>query len=442
MFSLIGRKDLSEEVIRQINNAPKRADAVQVLYDYLGKAKSKTEGPANIAGVVADIRGINPASVFGYAKKLIEDGFIPESKLVSETGCQPTFEQTDISLTIDDKTGDIGQQVLGSSSTQPVGPVTTPTGTIIPNADLSALIPQGKIIYFPRKIGRIKDTKLLMDKFQVCRCSNPKFSHPQSPDNKPIKGLEFCTHCKLPKFRRPILLEGEQSTGKNQLVKYIAKKLNLPIIRVEFDATTEFARIVGEYKPGLDGKFVFVDGLLTIAIKYGAVFVGDELNMARSDLTSFLHELLEPGGRLCVPELNLYITPHPNFWFIATMNPNYKGTKPLNEALRARFDVVKLRYQSRVDTRLTGDKRLVEIATNIRQLYERGELTLTVGSRDLIAFAENRIRFGANLAIEVLCNKFPDEEAVQIREALSTLLGDDTSDEEDDKDDDDDAEEA
>jgi len=164
--------------------------------------------------------------------------------------------------------------------------------------------------------------------------------------------------------------------------------------------------------------------------------------MARSDLTSFLHELLEPGGRLCVPELNLYITPHPNFWFIATMNPNYKGTKPLNEALRARFDVVKLRYQSRVDTRLTGDKRLVEIATNIRQLYERGELTLTVGSRDLIAFAENRIRFGANLAIEVLCNKFPDEEAVQIREALSTLLGDDTSDEEDDKDDDDDAEEA
>ena len=433
---MIVRKDLSAEVIRQITDASKRADAVQALYDYLGKEKAKKAGPSEMAMIVGDIRGINPASVFSYAKHLIDDGYIPESRQTPATGLQPSFSATEVELVVDDKSP-------SSSATQPVGPVSTPTDTSTSNKlDLSALIPQGKVVYFPRKIGRIKDTKILLDKFQICRCLSPKFSHPQSPDGKSIKGLEFCTHCKLPRYRRAILLEGEQSTGKNQLVKLIAKKLNLPIIRVEFDATTEFARIVGEYKPGADGKFVFSEGLLTKAIKYGAIFVGDELNMARSDFTSFLHELLEPGGRLCIPEENLYVTPHPNFWFIGTMNPNYKGTKPLNEALRARFDVIKLKYQPRVDIRLTGDKRLVEIATNIRQLYERGEFTLTIGSRDLIAFAENRIRFGPAFAIEVLCNKFPDEESVQIKEALSTLLGDGGEEAEDDEDDDDDAEEA
>jgi hypothetical protein len=79
-------------------------------------------------------------------------------------------------------------------------------------------------------------------------------------------------------------------------------------------------------------------------------------------------------------------------------------------------------YRAKTDIRLTGDKKLVELAERMRTMYLDEQITQPVSSRDLIQFTELRQRFGAKLAIEIFSSKFEPEEAREIKDVMEILI--------------------
>lgn len=88
--------------------------------------------------------------------------------------------------------------------------------------------------------------------------------------------------------------------------------------------------------------FEWVDGPLVLAMKQGDIFVLDEINLADDAVIERLNSVLEPSRTLTLAEkgtsIDSVIVAHPNFRFLATMNPGDDyGKRELSPALRSRF---------------------------------------------------------------------------------------------------------
>lgn len=212
------------------------------------------------------------------------------------------------------------------------------------------------------------------------------------------------------------LLIGEPGTGKGHLVKHVFNKANRPLIRLNFGTRITKEKLVGGFVPrgeangdlehtlekaremsgeeddlttgealsvlGERNKFKWSDGLLTKAVRYGWGFLADELNAAPAETLMPLFGLLEDSDSrtLELTEKGEVIRPHPEFKFIATMNPpHHAGTKRLNDALMRRLIPITIPYlpndreQTLLEKRtgLDGDtaEDLVDMADAIRKSY-------------------------------------------------------------------------
>lgn len=95
--------------------------------------------------------------------------------------------------------------------------------------------------------------------------------------------------------------------------------------------------------------FEWQDGPLVEAMKCGDVFILDEINLAEDAVIERLNSVLENSrtltlaergsqGEECGDESNVVVVAHPNFRFLATMNPGDDyGKRELSPALRSRF---------------------------------------------------------------------------------------------------------
>lgn len=91
--------------------------------------------------------------------------------------------------------------------------------------------------------------------------------------------------------------------------------------------------------------FEWVDGPLVTAMKNGDVFVLDEINLADDAIIERLNSVLESNREITLAEKggceSEKIIAHPNFKFVATMNPSGDfGKRELSPALRSRFTEV------------------------------------------------------------------------------------------------------
>lgn len=158
----------------------------------------------------------------------------------------------------------------------------------------------------------------------------------------------------------PVILEGDHGSGKNQLVRSVASRLNLPMERQEFGADTSVMDVVGEKDlDGEDGTYYILGKAAKIAM-FGGIYVADEINMAGGSVTSYLHPLFEdhgsrelelrgtgrtlrdlPDGVEWDPEKHVGKYIHPDAYFVGTCNPlDYADTNPMNDALRSRCHVI------------------------------------------------------------------------------------------------------
>lgn len=135
-----------------------------------------------------------------------------------------------------------------------------------------------------------------------------------------------------------LLLCGDKATGKNVLAENLAWIFGRPIYDISFHVDTDSSSLIGT-DTFVDNEVKLREGPIYQCARWGGFGILDEINMAKSDAVSVLHQVLDFRRTLDVPGYDR-ISLHPAARFIATMNYGYAGTKELNEALVSRFMVI------------------------------------------------------------------------------------------------------
>ena len=155
--------------------------------------------------------------------------------------------------------------------------------------------------------------------------------------------------------QRHVLIEGPVGVGKTVLAKAIAAVLDRGILRVDGDGRYTEARLVGQFDPPvvLERGYVaeaFLAGPLVQAMREGAILFLNELNRMPEGVQNVLLPALDEH-RVAVPRYGV-VEASPGFRVIATQNPaEFVATGTLSEALRDRFELVRLDYQTAEDER-------------------------------------------------------------------------------------------
>jgi MoxR-like ATPase len=227
------------------------------------------------------------------------------------------------------------------------------------------------------------------------------------------------------KNRDNVLIIGETGSGKTHLVRYVAKTMNVPYMRVNMNGGWTPEDFAGQYvpnpNPGLDEpKYLWQDGRLVEFMKNGGIFVVDEINMAPADILSMLHSVTDDERQIVITQnKGEIVTAHPNFWFVATMNPDYEGTKPLNLALKDRFRIIVLGYNDKVEKKLGIDDKFLDLTKKLR---DSSEITTPVSTRDLIKYRDDKGKYGEDVARAFFINNFDINEQPVVKEMIEMIL--------------------
>lgn len=239
-----------------------------------------------------------------------------------------------------------------------------------------------------------------------------------------------------------ILLKGDTGVGKTSAIRYIASKVNAPLRRINMNGSTGVDEFVGKILLEKEGT-IWIDGVLTDALRKGHWLVIDEVNAALPEILFVLHSLLDDDGYIVLSEKDGEIVrPHENFRIFATMNPTegYNGTKDLNLAFKSRWTwtvqvdlpteaeerrMIDTRYPKRKTINADKLKNMIKFANGLRAGYAKGTYELFVSPREMLAWvytAEllNDITRAAELT---LCNKTSKEEGEAIRDLLKLHFG-------------------
>ena len=85
-----------------------------------------------------------------------------------------------------------------------------------------------------------------------------------------------------------------------------------------------------------NGETVFEYGPLALMMKYGGMFIFDEINMVDSDVIASLNDVLD-GTRQKILDNGEIIHAHPHFRFAESMNIGYAGTNEMNLSHKSRI---------------------------------------------------------------------------------------------------------
>lgn len=217
----------------------------------------------------------------------------------------------------------------------------------------------------------------------------------------------------------PLYIFGPTGSGKTSLVRQLAARLNYPVFEVTAHGRLEFPDLAGHLSVQ-NASMTFQYGPLALAMRYGGIFLLNEIDLLDPATATGLNGVLD-GGPLCIPENGgEIIHPHPMFRFVATANTNgasddsglYQGTLRQNIALMDRFWLCEVGYptpntEESLLERMAPDiphelrKCMVSFANEIRRLFTGGgdtqkygeTIEVTFSTRTLIRWAMLTIRF-------------------------------------------------
>lgn len=231
----------------------------------------------------------------------------------------------------------------------------------------------------------------------------------------------------------PALLLGDTGTGKTSAVKYLAFKLQQPYVRVNMTGFTSPDDLVGS-KSVKDGATYFEDGIISNAMKMGAILVLDEVNATSPDCLFIIHALLDDDRQITLPNGEV-IRPHKDFRVFATANPDYEGTKSLNRAFLDRFPIIleisglaplnetKLLVE-RTGIDSTIAENLVKCAIMARKAYTEQKTLTYISTRSLIQVS-NLIAEGMspeNAYISAITNKAHKNEQEAFKDIYNAVF--------------------
>lgn len=221
-----------------------------------------------------------------------------------------------------------------------------------------------------------------------------------------------------------LLLVWPKGVGKTTSIYYVAQETNNPLVTVQLNGSTGVDALIGKWLVNKEGTY-WVDGLFTLAWRYGFWIILDELNMALPEITAILHPALDDRKTLILDEKDgETIKKHPNTRIFAAINPteDYAGTKEMNGALVDRFsgyilieypDARKERSIIMAHPRVEIDDkpgyrvedgiitRMVKFANSMRRLRNESKILFECSTRNLIDWASR-------------CKELPVKEAAKI----------------------------
>lgn len=244
----------------------------------------------------------------------------------------------------------------------------------------------------------------------------------------------------------PLYVFGPTGSGKTSLIRQVAAKLNYPVFDVTGHGRLEFNDLAGHLTVE-NGSMRFQYGPLALAMKFGGLFLLNELDLLDPSTVTGLNGVLD-GAPLCLPENGgELIPPHPMFRFIATANTNgaaddsglYQGTLRQNLAFMDRFWLCEIGYPTaeaesqlleRLAPSLPADLRrtMVEYANQVRRLFtgegdtqQPGEtIEVTFSTRTLIRWANLILRFQPLARLGVQPIAYALDRALGFRASRST----------------------
>ena len=220
-----------------------------------------------------------------------------------------------------------------------------------------------------------------------------------------------------------ILIEGHAGSGKTMSVQAYASARNMRYFNVACHIGLEASHLIGRWIPTPEGHFRWQDGAVTEIVRNGGVLLFNEINFAPERFLTFIFSLLDYRREIQLMENGgEVIKAHPDLLIVADMNPDYRGTRPLNQALADRFAVrLSFPYDKPIEQKLLGNKALVDMANQLRDEFNKGTLLTPVSTRALVAFVKHAKQFGMDFATYTYVNSFEgDEERSAVRLVINT----------------------
>lgn len=202
---------------------------------------------------------------------------------------------------------------------------------------------------------------------------------------------------------------GDTGCGKTTHLEQVCAVMSRGIVRVNPHDGITREMFLGGMKL-INNETVFVEGALPIAMRNGYIFLVDEISFLPPNLTAILNPIGEKGGKLYIPETSEWITPQPGFCIFATDNTGgkgdrtgqYTGTEVQNTATLDRFafcikmdylpqekeyEMLIKRFPNQNQDEIKG---MLDLAKDIRSAFSRGELSITLSTRKLIKYFDQR----------------------------------------------------
>lgn len=224
--------------------------------------------------------------------------------------------------------------------------------------------------------------------------------------------------------RENVLLSGPTGSSKTTVFRAYCASRRLPFALVECNQAMDPGVVMGRTMiDEANGLPTWVDGDMTLIVRYGGFVLFDEINMAHPRITAAYHQLLSVMRRMSIPEAGQTIiagrgglgSPQ-SVGIGAAYNPRYQGTARMNEALQNRFAIqLDWDYSREVESQLCASGSLLDLADSIRSL---AEIRTPVSTNALMEFERHFSTFGQRLAETLFVNRFQPEERAAIGRSL------------------------
>ena len=228
----------------------------------------------------------------------------------------------------------------------------------------------------------------------------------------------------------PVFITGLSGNGKTMMIEQVHAELKKELFRVNITIETDEDDLIGHYAL-VDGKTVWQDGPVTMAMERGATLLLDEVDLASNKIMC-LQPVLE-GNPLLIKKEGRIVRPKEGFTVMATTNTKGKGsedgrfigTNILNEAFLERFPItVEQEYPSVSverkiiiklmeslgceDSEFAG--KLVDWADLIRKTFYDGGVDEIIATRRLVHIVQAFSIFNDRMKSIAMCvARFDDQ---------------------------------